>query len=74
MPIFDHKCLDCGHVFEAIVKLDEEPEECPECEGHNFRRLVSAATFRLKGTGWYETDFKHNGIPPATTKKDIQNG
>lgn len=73
MPIFDHECLDCGHVFEAIVKLDEEPKECPKCDGHKFRRLVSAASFRLKGSGWYETDFKHNGIPPAA-KKDIQNG
>ena len=52
--------------MEVIQKLSESPlVECPECGKPSLKRLVSAAAFRLKGTGWYETDFKHKGRAPA---------
>jgi putative FmdB family regulatory protein len=59
MPIYEYECRKCGHAFEALQKLTEGPlRKCPECGELRLRKLVSAPTFRLKGSGWYETDFK----------------
>ena len=59
MPIYEYRCSDCGHEFEAIQKMSAEPlKDCPECEKTTLSKLISAAGFRLKGSGWYETDFK----------------
>ena len=59
MPIYEYKCNTCDHQFEILQKINDVPAKtCPECNSHNLRKLVSAATFKLKGTGWYETDFK----------------
>ena len=59
MPIYEYQCTGCDHRLEVIQKLSESPlVECPECGKPSLKRLVSAAAFRLKGTGWYETDFK----------------
>ena len=59
MPIYEYRCDSCGHELEALQKLsDERLKDCPECEDAALRRLVSAPSFRLKGAGWYETDFK----------------
>ena len=59
MPIYEYKCKACGHELEVIQKLSEEPLKfCPECGKPEMSKLVSAAGFRLKGAGWYETDFK----------------
>jgi len=59
MPIYEYQCKACGHELEAIQKLSEEPLKfCPECGEPALNKLVSAAGFRLKGGGWYETDFK----------------
>ena len=59
MPIYEYKCDQCGHHLEALQKISEEPLiYCPECGDAALRKQVSAAAFRLKGTGWYETDFK----------------
>jgi len=59
MPIYEYQCNDCGHRLEALQKLSDTPlQACPECGQPTLRRLVSAAGFRLKGSGWYETDFK----------------
>ena len=59
MPIYEYRCEACGHALEALQKLSDEPlRECPECGAPQLRRLVSAPAFRLKGGGWYETDFK----------------
>jgi putative FmdB family regulatory protein len=59
MPIYEYACNDCGHKLEAIQKLSEAPlKDCPDCGQGALRKLVSAAGFRLKGSGWYETDFK----------------
>ena len=62
MPIYEYKCDQCGHHLEALQKISEEPLiYCPECGDAALRKQVSAAAFRLKGTGWYETDFKDGG-------------
>ncbi|HEX7080755.1 MAG TPA: zinc ribbon domain-containing protein [Gammaproteobacteria bacterium] len=59
MPIYEYRCAACGHTLDALQKLSDEPlKDCPECEEPSLRRLVSAPAFRLKGGGWYETDFK----------------
>jgi putative FmdB family regulatory protein len=62
MPIYEYQCKACGHELEAIQKISEEPLKfCPECGQPELNKLVSAAGFRLKGGGWYETDFKSGG-------------
>jgi putative FmdB family regulatory protein len=59
MPIYEYRCEACGHGLDALQKLSDEPlRECPQCGKPRLRRLVSAPAFRLKGGGWYETDFK----------------
>ena len=59
MPIYEYQCKSCGHEFEAIQKFSDDPlKECPSCGDPGLAKLVSAAGFRLKGGGWYETDFK----------------
>lgn len=61
MPLYEYRCDACGHEFEALQKISDEPLiHCPACEAQDLRKLVSAAGFRLKGQGWYETDFKTN--------------
>jgi len=59
MPIYEYKCQSCGHYFEVLQRISEEPlSACPECKKNTLKKLVSAPNFRLKGQGWYETDFK----------------
>jgi len=59
MPLYEYRCDACEHEFEALQKISDEPLlHCPSCDEPNLRKLVSAAGFRLKGEGWYETDFK----------------
>jgi putative FmdB family regulatory protein len=59
MPIYEYRCQDCGHELEAMQKLSDAPlTDCPECNSNGLKKLISAAAFRLKGNGWYETDFK----------------
>lgn len=59
MPIYEYRCESCGHLLDALQKLGDAPlVDCPECEDPALKRLVSAPRFRLKGSGWYETDFK----------------
>lgn len=59
MPIYEYRCEDCGHEMDALQKLGDEPlADCPECGRPSLKKLISAAGFRLKGGGWYETDFK----------------
>ena len=62
MPIYEYQCEACGHRLEALQKISEEPLlECPECGRPSLQKLISAAGFRLKGGGWYATDFKDSG-------------
>lgn len=59
MPIYEYECTKCGHRLEALQKTSEAPlKKCPECHKPTLEKLVSATSFQLKGTGWYETDFK----------------
>lgn len=59
MPIYEYQCEACAHHLEALQKLSDAPLlTCPKCGEPRLRKLISAAGFRLKGGGWYETDFK----------------
>ena len=65
MPIYEYRCSSCGHELEALQKITEPPlSSCPECRTDTLTKLVSAAGFQLKGSGWYATDFR-NGSKPA---------
>jgi putative FmdB family regulatory protein len=62
MPIYEFECSHCGHHFDRLQKLsDTDPSICPACDAPHLRRMVSAPSFRLAGSGWYETDFKKDG-------------
>ncbi|MGO9038340.1 MAG: FmdB family zinc ribbon protein, partial [Steroidobacteraceae bacterium] len=59
MPFYEYQCNNCGHTLEAMQKLHDSPlKKCPHCGKSQLQRLMSAPVFRLKGGGWYETDFK----------------
>ena len=59
MPIYEYQCQACGKELEALQKISDEPlRDCPACGAATLKKKVSAAAFRLKGGGWYETDFK----------------
>jgi putative FmdB family regulatory protein len=59
MPIYAYECKACGHEFDAIQKISDAPlVECPACQKNELKKLLSAPSFRLSGSGWYETDFK----------------
>lgn len=69
MPFYEYRCDACGHEFEAMQKISDSPlVDCPSCDTAALTKLVSAAGFRLKGGGWYETDFKKG------TKKNLSEG
>jgi putative FmdB family regulatory protein len=66
MPFYEYRCGSCGHEFEAMQKMSDAPlTDCPGCEKRELVKLISAAGFRLKGGGWYETDFK------GSSKKNV---
>lgn len=68
MPIYEYQCSSCQHQFELMQKIGEAAQtHCPACNKDAAIRLVSAAGFQLKGTGWYVTDFKNKGEPKAAT-------
>ena len=59
MPIYEYACKSCDHTLDALQKISDDPlVDCPECGEAALKRLLSAPRFRLKGEGWYETDFK----------------
>ena len=59
MPIYEYQCTECEHKLESLQKISAAPlTDCPACNEPALKKLVSAASFRLKGGGWYETDFK----------------
>ena len=83
MPIYEYRCDDCGHELEKLQRMsDDLLRDCPACGAPSLRRLVSAAAFRLKGSGWYETDFKKDnqrnlagdGKPPEGKKEEVSAG
>ena len=66
MPIYEYRCEACGHKLEALQKLSDSPlTDCPVCGKSRLSKLVTAAGFQLKGSGWYATDFKGSGSKPA---------
>src|SRR5512135_3210123 len=68
MPIYEYRCASCGHELEALQKLSDAPlTECPACHKPDLKKLVSAAGFQLKGSGWYVTDFRNSGGKTAPT-------
>ena len=74
MPIYEYRCTACGHQQEFLQKVSDAPlTKCTECGKETFSKLLSAAGFQLKGSGWYATDFKNK--PSSTTaKKDTKDG
>lgn len=61
MPIYEYRCLDCGHQFELMQKFSDPPAEtCSTCSG-KVQKLISRSAFHLKGSGWYVTDYGRNG-------------
>ncbi|MGM0595516.1 MAG: FmdB family zinc ribbon protein [Myxococcota bacterium] len=67
MPIYEYFCENCKKKQEVLQEIDEAPiEECPLCKSPNIKKLVSVSSFKLKGSGWYETDFKNS---PSNSKK-----
>ncbi|MDA8962808.1 zinc ribbon domain-containing protein [Pseudomonadales bacterium] len=70
MPIYEYQCEACHHKMEALQKMADAPlTDCPACQQSSLKKLISAAAFKLKGSGWYETDFKNNNKPAADANK-----
>lgn len=78
MPIYEYACKHCKHTLDALQKMSDDPlVDCPECGEAALKKLLSAPRFRLKGKGWYETDFKKDNqrnvlksdSEPAKTEK-----
>jgi putative FmdB family regulatory protein len=78
MPIYEYECTSCQHRLEKIQKMsDSKLVDCPECGKPDLKKLVSAVAFRLKGSGWYETDFKtgsKKNVSGADTGSSEANG
>ncbi len=81
MPLYEYSCAACGATSEINHRMsDPSPTDCPVCGAPKLSKMISAAGFRLKGAGWYETDFKSDGkrnlagdsgdAPPVSTKAD----
>lgn len=71
MPIYEYECKVCGHKLEKLQKISDAPlKDCPACEEPGLCKLVSAVAFRLKGEGWYETDFKDGKSRKNLAKED----
>ena len=72
MPIYEYRCEECGHQEDHLQKVSERPlSKCPACGKKAYKKLLSAAGFQLKGSGWYATDFKSAGKKPAEKKADL---
>lgn len=68
MPIYEYECTSCHHHFDLMQKINADPiKQCPVCEKDTVTKLISAAGFQLKGTGWYATDFKNKSTAPVKT-------
>jgi putative FmdB family regulatory protein len=74
MPIYEYRCAACGFQKEHLQKLsDPALHTCPQCGAESYKKLISAAGFQLKGSGWYATDFKQQP-KPATAPPPCQGG
>ena len=73
MPIYEYRCAECGHQEEFLQKVSEPPlTQCTACGKMTFNKLVSAAGFQLKGSGWYATDFRNKGAKAPEKKPDAK--
>ncbi|CDI00969.1 MAG: zinc ribbon domain-containing protein [Candidatus Competibacter denitrificans] len=71
MPIYEYRCQSCDHELEVMQKLsDPELSDCPTCGKPALKKLISVVGFRLKGGGWYETDFKGGSTQKNLAKED----
>jgi len=75
MPIYEYKCTECDHALEKLQKISDDPlQDCPACNKPTLQKLISAAGFRLKGGGWYETDFKSGKKKNVVDSKSDSSG
>ena len=78
MPIYEYACDNCDHALDALQKISDDPlTDCPECGEASLKRQISAPRFRLKGDGWYETDFKKDNqrnLAKGETEADKKSG
>ncbi len=77
MPIYEYRCASCGFQKEFLQKLSDPLHTvCPECGKESFKKMLTAAGFQLKGSGWYATDFKNGGSAskPAAKTADAKSG
>ena len=75
MPIYEYRCSECGHQEEHLQKVSEAPlAQCPACGRSTYKKLLSAAGFQLKGSGWYATDFKGGGSAKKDKADDAKAG
>ncbi len=73
MPIYEYQCASCEASFELMQKIvDGPPEKCPFCGHKEVRKLISKVGFQLKGTGWYETDFKNKNNSEKSENANTQ--
>jgi putative FmdB family regulatory protein len=71
MPIYEYRCSSCGHQQEFLQKVSDAPlTVCTACEKPTFSKMLTAAGFQLKGSGWYATDFKSKAPAPAAAKPE----
>ena|SRR5689334_14626427 len=71
MPIYEYRCQSCGHQQEFLQKVSDAPlTTCPQCKKPSLSKMLSAAGFQLKGSGWYATDFKGASKPAAKSGDD----
>ena len=75
MPIYEYKCTSCGHQQEYLQKVsDPQQTRCPACGQETYTKMVTAAGFQLKGSGWYATDFKGSGAKPKAASTESGKG
>ena len=73
MPIYEYRCAACGFQKEFLQKLSDAPlKDCPECGKAALSKMVTAAGFQLKGSGWYATDFKNGQAKKPADKADVK--
>lgn len=67
MPLYEYRCETCQKTFEVIQKFSDNPlSQCPDC-GKSVEKLMSLGSFQLKGSGWYNTDYKKSSAPSSST-------
>ena len=75
MPIYAYRCTTCGHTKDVLQKLADAPlSTCPACAKETFTKQVTAAGFQLKGSGWYQTDFRGGSSSSSTSSESASTG